>query len=350
MRLSWFLVGFFEVINMRYYEKKLDCIDLFREQYYFLSNFYPVTVEYDGITYLSSEAAYQAHKCAYNSERLRFSKMSADESKRAGSKVELRPDWEDVKISLMEQIVKAKFTQHRYLAQWLLKTGDNELKEGNKWGDTFWGVDLKTGEGENHLGKILMELRAYFKTNGLPDESETAAIKFDSGEHMSVVFGNITQSDCLCIVNASNNTLLSGRGVDGAIILAAGPELLEECKTLNGCKTGEAKITKGYNLKAKYIIHTVGPRYPQKDCEHLLRQAYRNSLELAKEYRINSIAFPAISTGSYSYPKKEATRIAVETIFEWLQNNPDFPIDVVFTSVDNAIYDYFCEHIENLRR
>lgn len=333
---------------MRYYDVDRNCIDRFREQYYFLSNFYPAVIEYDGIIYQSSEAAYQAQKCQDISVRQQFSKLSADESKRLGSKTELRSDWDEVKLSLMKKIVRAKFTQHRYLAEWLLETGEKELKEGNTWKDTFWGIDLKTGDGENHLGKILMDLRKDFKENGLPEETESPKIKYDSVARMSVVFGDITQSDSLCIVNAANNTLLGGGGVDGAIHMAAGPELLEECRTLNGCETGEAKITKGYNLKAKYIIHTVGPRYPQKGCEMLLKKAYRNSMELAKTYRLNSIAFPAISTGIYSYPKKEATKIAVEAVYEWMLNNPDFPIEVEFFCVDNTIYNCFCENLARI--
>ena len=333
---------------MRYYDVDRNCIDRFREQYYFLSNFYPAVIEYDGIIYQSSEAAYQAQKCQDISVRQQFSKLSADESKRLGSKTELRSDWDEVKLSLMKKIVRAKFTQHRYLAEWLLETGEKELKEGNTWKDTFWGIDLKTGDGENHLGKILMDLRKDFKENGLPEETESPKIKYDSVARMSVVLGDITQSDSLCIVNAANNTLLGGGGVDGAIHMAAGPELLEECRTLNGCETGEAKITKGYNLKAKYIIHTVGPRYPQKGCEMLLKKAYRNSMELAKTYRLNSIAFPAISTGIYSYPKKEATKIAVEAVYEWMLNNPDFPIEVKFFCVDNTIYNCFCENLAKI--
>lgn len=328
---------------MTYYEAERECIDHFREEYYFLSNFYPVTVAFDGITYLSSEAAFQAQKCAESSERARFSKMSADASKREGRKVALRADWNKVKLPLMEQIVRAKFTQHRYLAEWLLQTGEKELREGNTWKDTFWGIDLKTGEGENHLGRILMKLRKHIRANGLPDEGCEETIRFGPVEHMSVRFGDITQSECRCIVSAAGRTL-SG-GVDGSILMAAGPELLEECRALKDRKTGEAKITKGCRLKAEYIIHTVGPQYPNKDCEALLRQAYQNSLELAMKYGIDSIALPAISTGAYSYPKKEATIIAVEAVREWMRAHPDYSIEVEFACVDNAIYEYFCAGI-----
>ena len=147
--------------------------------------------------------------------------------------------------------------------------------------------------------------------------------------------GDITKLDCDGIVNAANRSLLGGGGVDGAIHRAAGPELLAECRMLHGCRTGEAKITKGYRLRAKYIIHTVGPIYSgtAEDAAQLA-DCYRNSLNLAKEHDVHSIAFPAISTGVYGYPLEDATEIAVKTVAQWLEAHADYAMQVIFCCFD----------------
>lgn len=137
----------------------MNSITGFSGDYEFLSNFYEVSVEYNGLTYGSTEAAFQAQKCITDEERIAFTKYSPDKSKRAGKRVNLRPDWEDVKIRIMEEVLRAKFTQHKDLAERLISTGDKILIEGNDWGDVFWGADSSTGEGENHLGKLLMKIR-----------------------------------------------------------------------------------------------------------------------------------------------------------------------------------------------
>jgi O-acetyl-ADP-ribose deacetylase len=159
---------------------------------------------------------------------------------------------------------------------------------------------------------------------------------------LQLVRGDITEQDTDAIVNAANSELAPGGGVAGAIHRAAGPGLWEECKKLNGCKTGEAKITAGHNLKARYIIHTVGPIYGNTGNDGLfLASSYEQSLRLASQYKIGSISFPSISTGSFGYPVPEASEIALRTVMNFLTRHPEIKIVrfVLFSPDDFRLYE-----------
>lgn len=162
--------------------------------------------------------------------------------------------------------------------------------------------------------------------------------------------GDITKERVDAIVNAANPTLLGGGGVDGAIHRAAGPGLLDECRALGGCRHGEARITKGYNLPAKFVIHTPGPIY--KDGKHgeaeTLRSSYYNSMKLAKDNSLKSIVFPAISTGVYGYPKKDGAEIAIKTVVDFIVNE-NYQIEVTFIQFDNENYEIYNKLLEGLK-
>lgn len=159
---------------------------------------------------------------------------------------------------------------------------------------------------------------------------------------IEIIKGDITNLEVDAIVNAANNSLMGGGGVDGAIHSAAGPDLLDECKRLNGCETGKAKITKGYRLKAKHIIHTVGPvwRGGYRDESEMLASCYQSSLEVAKEKKIKTLAFPGISTGAYRFPQDLAAMIAINETRRFLNKNK-FPEKVTFVTFSDENYESY---------
>lgn len=163
-------------------------------------------------------------------------------------------------------------------------------------------------------------------------------------KRIELIRGDITKVEADAIVNAANSSLLGGGGVDGAIHRTAGPALLEACRKLNGCPTGEAKITEGFNLKAKYVIHTVGPVWRGGNANEaaLLGKCYTNSLQLAALHRVKTVAFPNISTGVYGFPKDQAAEIAVYSVKKWMESHhePEKVIFVVFDEENAEIYNH----------
>lgn len=291
-------------------------IDRFRGEYEFLSNFYPAKLMFDGIAYYSSETAYQAQKLEDPEQRKLLASMYADESKRYFKHIDIRPDWDEIKLQTMGDIVKAKFEQNPRLAKLLSDTVDSHIIEGNTWGDMYWGVDLKTGIGENHLGRILMELRKQILDGNLSDNSHLRPIReYTFHEHIHLTDEHIEDiSSFLTVVEAGS-------------------------KSLPCIKTGCAA-----QLDAS-TIQTVTPVYGRDDGS-LLTISYKNCLDIAVEVGATSIAFPPLSTGKNCFPKEKASGIAVNAVLEWITNNHCPQMDIWFSANDKKIFDCLLKHLE----
>ena len=216
-------------------------------------------------------------------------------------------------------------------------TAQKECEKGESTSAVTYDIGplLKSCRNMNEAGIIINPWDKSFKLT-----KELIQMIFDADKPENLIYfevADITKLNVDVIVNAANKSLLGGGGVDGAIHRAAGPGLLEECRTLHGCETGQAKITKGYSLKAKFVIHTVGPVYSRnkaEKCAELLYECYWNSLELAKQYDLHTIAFPAISTGVYGYPKLDAAIISLKAVTQWLHDNPEYGMAVIMCCYD----------------
>lgn len=330
------------------------------EPFGFLSNWYPSDFAIDGINFSSVEQYIMYRKCLILGEEdiakqiLLTDDVALQQKLARNTNKYSETIWNGMRQIVVMRGLIAKFSQNEDLLKMLADTQDAYLVEC-AWSDKVWACgigidsddkqDMSKWKGKNILGFALMEVRNMLcgSMTGNSDEKEGGPKRT-----ISLHQGDITKLDCDCIVNAANSTLLGGGGVDGAIHKAAGPKLLLECMTLHGCKTGEAKITKGYKLPAKYIIHTVGPVYSGKASDaELLAACYKNSLDLAKENDLHSIAFPAISTGVYGYPLKDATEVAVKTAIDWLNENKDYAVDIVFCCFDKKTYDLYDEVMDS---
>lgn len=162
-----------------------------------------------------------------------------------------------------------------------------------------------------------------------------------AGDGIELRFGDGTEIVCDCVVNATDASFSGGNSLEMALYRAAGPELLEACHKLDQCSVTEARLTAGYRLPARAVLHTVGPRYGTEGAAGLLLLTYRNALDLAAQQGIHSIAFPAISTGRFSYPKQAATRIAVQAVRDWTKQHPQAAMQVIFFCADMGIYNGF---------
>ncbi len=313
------------------------------------SNWYRAKFTVDDFEYFCVEQYMMARKAKFFHDQVRYTAIlradSARECKDLGRQVTPfdANAWNEVKYGIVKAGSRAKYEQNPALKAALLRTGSAVLAEASPI-DRIWGIGLDAAAakrtepsawpGLNLLGRILMELREEFA--GQKSEKPGTVVR--------LILGDITKvSDVGAIVNAANGSPLGGGGVDGAIHRAAGPKLLEACRKLNGCETGEAKITGAYDLPCGYVIHTVGPvwRGGKFREEELLAGCYKNSLQLAADYKIRRIAFPSISTGAYGYPAEDAAMTALRTAARFIEEHPGALDLVEWVLFDKVTYDAY---------
>lgn len=305
-------------------------IDRFRGPYDFLSNFYPAKLRYEGLTYCNAEAAYQAQKGKEDAVRPSFSRLYGDEAKRRARQIPLREDWEERKVAVMEGVLAAKFSQNPHLAQWLMETGEALLREGNPWGDRFWGVDQKTGAGENRLGQLLMALRDRYRREGVPPAPPCPEQRFQASDGLILTDRESAWLPAACIVHGEDASCRD------TVFRAAGPALREARQKLGRWEIGQARLTPGYGLRAAYVLHVIEPVYG-RDPEALLAQCYAACLDLAQAHRFPEIVFPPLATGKACFPKAKAARIAVESVRRWRKTHRG-PV-VLFSCADQRSFD-----------
>ena len=319
----------------------------------FMCNWYRSGFVVDGIAYTSMEQYLMSRKCLVLGDeaaaaRIMKTDIPANQKAIAANVKENSVIWDGIKQAILMRGLYAKFQQNPPLTALLRDTEDVWLVACSQT-DKIWtcGVgiaderrrDPKCWLGPNLLGFALMEVRSALK------ESKEVAPEV---EPIVVVHGDITKMDLDCVVNAANRTLFGGKGVDAAINKAAGPKLRKEYLSMGGCRVGEAKITKAYNLPCKWVIHTVGPTYdgsPNNAVE--LGDCYRNCLDLAMEHNLHAIAFPAISTGFLGYPLEEAAHVAIDAVRRWRVSNPDYDMHVTFCCFDTKNFEAYKKILPN---
>ncbi len=319
-------------------------ITRFRREYDFLSNFYAAPMQLDGVTYLNGEAAFLAQKCADPADREKFALLAPTQARQLAETLPARPDWDSQCLAAMRRVLRAKFTQNPQLARYLVQTGTVPLADGNPWHDTFWGVDMKTGQGQNRLGQLLMELRAQLAAEGLPAAADALPPRsHTAADGLTAVLGDITQIACEGMGHAAEPSLLQSIWEEPSIWRAAGPDLEAACRSHGPIAVGQAAVTPAGQLPAQWVLHAAGPCYKVKNDAALLAQTWQGLLAAAAQKGLRTLALPAVSAGRASFPRKAAAAAAVNAVRCWNADHPDAPFAVTFVTTDYQLYCCFVQ-------